>query len=288
MTSLYLAAIFAALLVWKKTRDFAIVFIPWVIYALVYDSMRYYPNYQVNPIDTGGVYDAEKGLFGINVSIDDVKLAASVCQGSAEAIWESGRLIPSEYFAIHHNDIADFMAGIFYLCWIPVPAFFALWLYFKKERALCIRFSWAFLLVNLIGFVGYYIHPASPPWYIMQKGFLALTGTPGNTAGLARWDALTGFNIFAGMYSKNSNVFAAIPSLHASYMVVATLYAIIGRRRWYTTLLFAFICVGIWCTAVYTGHHYVIDVILGILTAILGVILFEILWASCFKRFVKE
>jgi hypothetical protein len=44
MTSLYLVAIFAILFAFKKTRDFTICFLPWMIYAVAYDSMRFYPN----------------------------------------------------------------------------------------------------------------------------------------------------------------------------------------------------------------------------------------------------
>ena len=32
---------------------------------------------------------------------------------------------------------------------------------------------------------------------------------------------------------------------------------------------------GIWFTAVYTGHHYVIDVLLGIAVAIVGIFVLE-------------
>ena len=40
-------------------------------------------------------------------------------------------------------------------------------------------------------------------------------------------------------------------------------------------LCFAIICVGIWCTAVYSGHHYIIDVLLGIATTLIGIFLLE-------------
>ena len=39
----------------------------------------------------------------------------------------------------------------------------------------------------------------------------------------------------------------------------------------------AVITLGIWFTAVYTSHHYIIDVALGILCAITGYLLFEYL-----------
>lgn len=198
----------------------------------------------------------------------------------AAAIVRDRALIPSEYFAIHHTPTADFMAGIFYLCWVPVPIGFAIYLYATRRRHWFLRFSWAFLLVNWLGFVGYYIHPAAPPWYAMHYGFTPILHTPGNVAGLGRWDAMTGLPVFHALYGKNANVFAAVPSLHAAYMLVTTIYAAMSRQRRYVTGGFAFICVGIWWTAVYTGHHYIIDVLLGILTALAGVCLWE--WAYRF------
>jgi len=94
-------------------------------------------------------------------------------------------------------------------------------------------------------------------------------------AGLGRFDELLGITVFQGIYGRNSNVFAAVPSLHAAYMVVALAYAIKGKCSRWITIPFAIIMVGIWCTAVYSGHHYIIDVLLGIVCALLGIFLFE-------------
>ena len=74
------------------------------------------------------------------------------------------------------------MAGLFYLCWVPVPLAFALCLYFRGRYSVYLRFSIAFLVVNLIGFCGYYIHPAAPPWYALDYGFTPVLHTPGNMA----------------------------------------------------------------------------------------------------------
>ena len=255
MFSIYIIILYAALVAVKPTRKLALALTPWLVFACSYDWMRLLPNYEVNPIDVRGLYDAEKALFGI---------------GSGAA-----REIPGEYFAAHHCAPADFMAGVFYLCWVPVPLGFALYLYFKGDRRNYLRFSLAFLLVNLLGFCGYYIHPAAPPWYAMNYGFEAVTGTPGNVAGLGRFDAMTGLGIFHSLYGKNANVFAAVPSLHAAYMLIATVYAVVSRQRKGTIAVFAFICLGIWWTAVYSGHHYIIDVLLGIATTIVGIAVLE-------------
>jgi membrane-associated phospholipid phosphatase len=255
MFSFYLIFIFAVLLVVKPTRKIALALVPWLIFACSYDWMRLLPNYEVNSIDVKGLYDTEKSLFGIS-------------SGGVT-------MIPGEFFAAHNCGFADFMAGLFYLCWVPVPIGFGLWLYFKGYRKHYLHFAIAFLFVNILGFCGYYIHPAAPPWYAMNYGFQPILNTPGNVAGLGRFDLMTGIPVFHGLYGKNANVFAAIPSLHAAYMLITTIYAVISRRSKITIAIFAFITVGIWCTAVYTGHHYIIDVLLGIGVAIVGVFLLE-------------
>ena len=65
MFSIYLIILLVVLMAWKKTRNFAIYFLPWFLFGIIYDSMRLYPNYKVNSIDVVHLYEAEKYLFGI-------------------------------------------------------------------------------------------------------------------------------------------------------------------------------------------------------------------------------
>ena len=270
MFSIKLIIIWAILVAVKPTRKFALALTPWLVFACSYDGMRLLPNYEVNPIDTRGIYEAEKSLFGIGTT--------------------AGTLIPGEWFNLHNCAFADFMAGFFYLCWVPVPLGFAIYLYLKGKREMYLRFSLAFLFVNLVGFVGYYIHPAAPPWYVIEHGFTPVLNTPGSVAGLGRFDALVGAPVFHSIYCNNSNVFAAVPSLHAAYMLVATIYAVISRQNKFCIGIFAFICMGIWWTAVYSTHHYIIDVLLGILTTIVALLILErlLLRAEWAKRFMAR
>lgn len=270
MFSIKLIIIWAILVAVKPIRKFALALTPWLVFACSYDGMRLLPNYEVNPIDTRGIYEAEKSLFGIGTA--------------------AGTLIPGEWFNLHNCAFADFMAGFFYLCWVPVPLGFAIYLYLKGKREMYLRFSLAFLFVNLVGFVGYYIHPAAPPWYVVEHGFTPVLNTPGSVAGLGRFDSLVGAPVFHSIYCNNSNVFAAVPSLHAAYMLVATIYAIISRQNKLCIGIFAFICMGIWWTAVYSTHHYIIDVLLGILTTIVALLILErlLLRAEWAKRFMAQ
>ncbi|MCR4920399.1 MAG: phosphatase PAP2 family protein [Bacteroidaceae bacterium] len=238
-----------------QSRRLSYALLPFVLFAISYDWMRVCPNYMVNPIDVQPLYETEKAIFGIPS--------------------EAGTLTPNEYFLQHHWPLLDFMSGLFYLCWVPVPLAFCIGLFLVGKRRLSLRFSIAFLLANWLGFAGYYIHPAAPPWYVMHHGFEPVLDTMGEVAGLGRFDDLVGVGIFHSIYCHSSNVFAALPSLHSAYVPVAFLYALIGGcRRWVKWLL-AIVSMGIWWSAVYTSHHYVIDVILGIFTAGLAVALLE-------------
>lgn len=253
-----------------QTKKLVIALMPFVVFAVSYDWMNICPNYKVNPIDVQGLYEAEKSLFGITTT--------------------SGVLTPNEYFNIHNCSFMDFWAGVFYLCWVPVPILFGLSLYFTKQRAVYLRFALVFLFVNLIGFCGYYIHPAAPPWYVMKYGFEPILNTPGDVAGLGRFDAMTGLGIFDFLYSRNSNVFAAVPSLHSAYMVIAFYYSLKAQYPNWLRFIFGVIMFGIWFTAIYSAHHYVIDAILGAGCAVLGIFLFEkvLLKWSPFNRFIQR
>lgn len=268
MFSIKLIILWAILVAIKPTRKIALALTPWLVFACSYDGMRLLPNYEVNPIDTRGIYETEKSLFGISTA--------------------TGTLIPGEWFNLHNCALADLMAGFFYLCWVPVPLGFAIYLYLKGQREMYLRFSLAFLFVNLVGFVGYYIHPAAPPWYVIEHGFTPILNTPGSVAGLDRFDQLVGVPVFHSIYCNNSNVFAAVPSLHAAYMLVTTIYAVISRQSKLCIGVFAFICAGIWWTAVYSTHHYIIDVMLGILTTIVALLILErlLLSTKAAKRFM--
>ncbi len=144
-------------------------------------------------------------------------------------------------------------------------------------------FAFTFLLVNLIGFVIYYLYPAAPPWYSQLYGFEFIANTPGNTAGLSRFDSFFDVGIFKSIYSKSSNVFAAMPSLHSSYPLIALYYAVKSKISLPLTIIIGITMPGIWFAAVYTSHHYVLDVLAGISCAIVGIILVNMFVA---KRFI--
>jgi hypothetical protein len=268
---LWLALLIAMLFfVTGVTRRLVVALLPFIVFGISYDWMNIVHNYEVNTVDIEGIYNTEKSLFGITT--------------------EAGVLTPNEFFALHTSKIMDFLGGVFYLCWVPVPIMFGLWLYFNRQEKAYLHFSLVFLFVNLIGFAGYYIHPAAPPWYVANYGFDFILGTPGNTAGLGAFDQMTGLGIFNGLYGRNSNVFAAVPSLHSAYTLVAFIYSLRSRTPNWMRVALAIITLGIWFTAVYTSHHYLIDVTLGITCALVGFVIFEfvLMRFNSFYRFISR
>jgi inositol phosphorylceramide synthase catalytic subunit len=250
------------------TRRFILGFTVFVVFWVLFDSMKAFPNYRYNTVHIESIYRLEKRLFGV---------------GSGQ-----GRLTPNEYWLAHQYTALDILSGCFYLCWIPLPLAFAGYLFYANKEAF-FRFALSFLIVNLVGFVVYYVCPAAPPWYVEQYGFAFNPHTPGNTAGLGRWDAYFHVHVFAGLYAKSSNVFAAMPSLHSAYPLTVLYYGIRYRMRWWNAL-FALIMVGIWFAAVYASHHYVLDVLAGIGCGVAGIVLFNYLFGNVewFTRLVRR
>jgi hypothetical protein len=237
----------------KFSRKFILGFSIFIVYWIIFDFMKAFPNYEYHSVSTSALYNLEKSFFGIH---------------------SNGMILtPNEYLKNHTHAYVDVISGIFYLLWIPVPLFFAGYLFFK-DRLQFVYFSSTFVLVNFIGFVIYYLYPAAPPWYIQLHGFNFIAHTPGNTGGLGRFDTQVGIPIFKSIYSKSSNVFAAMPSLHSSYPVIVLFYGL-KNRLGAVNIFFTIVMLGIWFTAIYTSHHYVLDVLAGICCACIGIFMFN-------------
>jgi hypothetical protein len=237
------------------SRKFILGFSIFIFYWVIFDYMKAFPNYNYNTVHIADLYNFEKHLFGINLD---------------------GKLVtPNEYLNVKGTTFLNVITGLFYLCWIPVPLSFAAYLFFKNKRQF-LYFALTFLFVNLLGFVVYYLYPAAPPWYVEYHGFTFQPLTVGNTGGLAKFDAYFHINLFKSIYAKGSNVFAAMPSLHSAYPVIVLYYGL-KNRLGFVNILFFIVVIGIWFTAVYASHHYVLDVLAGITCATIGISLFNLM-----------
>ncbi|MFK7808657.1 MAG: phosphatase PAP2 family protein [Saprospiraceae bacterium] len=272
--SLFFFGVSALFFASEYTRKLVYAFGFILLYWFIFDSIRLFPNYEVNPLHIAEPYLAEKAWFGIETA--------------------QGVLTPNEYWAQHRHIILSTYTAIIYLAWIPVPLAFSLYHFFKGKRHIVIHYLFTFLLVSQLGLLFQFIYPAAPPWYVAEYGFEAIFNTPGNPGALIEVDQYYGISLFEGMYDMNGNVFAAIPSLHCAFPIILLYFAAAKKLKGWLALAIIMM-VSTWFAAVYTNHHYVIDVILGISTGALAVSIYHFIvrktrvydWLNRYARFVS-
>jgi membrane-associated phospholipid phosphatase len=114
-----------------------------------------------------------------------------------------------------------------------------------------------FMIAMLLALVGYALFPTAPPALMPEWGF---TDAISQFLGVAHVDS-------SGATSAFVNVYAAVPSMHVCFSVMAGWsMASLVRRRW---ARIAWRLYPLWITfvVVATGNHYFTDVFLGALTA---------------------
>jgi inositol phosphorylceramide synthase catalytic subunit len=241
-----------------QSRRLARIALPFLLWAAVYDSMRWYEDYIRSPvIHIREPYAFDLRFFGIR---------------------ENGNVLtPNEWLQRHTHPVLDLFCGLSYtpFLFIGESIVLALYLHAKGQPRLAERFTWVFVWTNFVGFTVYYLYPAAPPWYAATHGFVADLAVHASPAGAIRFDQLVGLPIFQGFYGKSADVFGAIPSLHVAYPLLALLYGFrLPRFRVFAIAYLALICF----SAVYLDHHYILDVLLGFLDALLVMAAFRALF----------
>jgi membrane-associated phospholipid phosphatase len=235
------AAFIVLALVGPRLRRLSFRALPFFLTGVAYDNQRFFKHLR-GTIHTGDLYEAERRLFGVTTA--------------------SGRVTLPELLATRTHPVLDFVCGLAYLVYVFQYIGITFYLFFRDEPRMS-RMAWGFLLINLLGMATYLLYPAAPPWYIMEHGTgPAIEGVAASAAGAARFDALLGITYFQHFYARSTNVFGAMPSLHAAYPALATLVTATRGRAWLVgTGLFALLVA---FSALYLQHHYLLDVLLGI------------------------
>lgn len=229
----------------EKSRLFLKTFFPFILTGVLFDSMRYFYVALVDGrVHAAGPYLLERAWFGV------------------------GGRTPNEIFLERHWTVLDVACGFGYLTYVAEYIFLAMLLFARGHSGRAETFALCFLVVNLMGWVTYFAYPAAPPWYVAQYGFgpVQMDVRPDAAAAL-RFDALLGTHVFHQLYGRAFATFGAIPSLHVAYPFIAAILAFrMPELRWarLPAILF-FLLISL--SAVYLQHHYVIDVLLGMLYA---------------------
>jgi hypothetical protein len=130
------------------------------------------------------------------------------------------------------------------------------------------------LLLSYAGLLTFIVYPSAPPWYAGETGVIP------NVQRIAQrgWDALD-LRIAGDLISKAQggvNDFAAVPSLHAAFTAMLTVFVWTKLRRTGRILMVVY-TLAMALSLIYGGEHYVFDILIGYLY-VAAVVLFANWW----------
>lgn len=157
----------------------------------------------------------------------------------------------------------DYFATFFYMSHfiVPMMVLFTFWI---KSRDSFKKYSLALILLSYSAFVTYIFFPAMPPWMASDLGFIPHVYKIMDKvfANFPNPIDLPTVYQFVG-----ANLVAAVPSLHAAYPVLTLLFVL--RSIKLLGLIVIPYVLGVWLSIVYLGEHYVFDIVIGVLYAVL-------------------
>jgi membrane-associated phospholipid phosphatase len=146
-------------------------------------------------------------------------------------------------------------ANIFYLAGhLPVLIAVAVWLYWKHPRDYRL-FRTAFLISAVIGLCVYISFPVAPPRYL--PGFVDTL-------------KVSGLDLDGSATGLFYNPYAAMPSLHVGWALLAGTALAWHARAWWLKVIGAALPVAMTCVVLMTANHYLLDVLAGMLVALVS------------------
>jgi len=216
---------------------------PFIAILLVYDLLRGYADGLLFPAHELPQIKLENALFGT----------------PAPTVW-----LQSHMWHPDHLHWWDYAAWFVYLTHFLATLIAAavLWTFAHSRFA---RYATMVCALAVVGFLTYVLFPAVPPWMAAQNGNL---GESNRIVPIAWKHIPIGhFNTLFEQGVHYANNVAAIPSLHAGYALLLSLYLWRLVPRWARPLLAVYPLAMTWAL-VYTGEHYVVDCVLGWIYAV--------------------
>jgi membrane-associated phospholipid phosphatase len=226
-----------AALILGRARLFLADWIPFLVLVLSYEYLR--------------------GLGGrLGMPIHDVtSLERLISFGQVPTL-----VLQHAFYHQGHVNWYDVAGTMFYFLHFAFPLGLG-YLFWIIDRHTFLRFSRALIAMSFAAFVFYLFLPVAPPWKAVPGVFKIIDHT------LPSFTDIPGLPVPATIYHwLTPNQYAAMPSLHAAYPFLGSLFALRlwGSRAWLTLVYTA--CV--WLSIVYLGEHYVVDIIGGVVFAL--------------------
>lgn len=215
---------------------------PLAAILLIYDLLRGYADGLLFPAHVLPQIHADQWIFG-----------------TVPTVWLQDHL----WHGANHLHWWDYATWLIYLSHFVATLIVAasLWLWAHDKFA---RYAQMVCVLALMGFATYVLYPAVPPWMASGEAYIDHTQ---RIVGVV-WAQIP-IGHFSGMFQKGqryANNVAAMPSLHAAYSMLITLYLWPLAPRWCRVPLVLY-PLAMMFALVYSAEHYVIDCLVGWLYA---------------------
>lgn len=179
----------------------------------------------------------------------------------------------------------DLLAVLVYGLHFVFPLVFAFMLWIgRKDRFW--QFTIGLLVMSYLGFAGFLLYPAAPPWLAQQWGYIQDLHNPFDQAfkvlAPRRYD---NFDTMTLWTLRSPNPVAAMPSLHAAYPWFVLLFAL--KFYGWRGGIFLIYNAMVWFSVVYLGHHWVIDILAGMVLATVCFLAIQVVWPRLERRIVN-
>jgi membrane-associated phospholipid phosphatase len=236
---LWLATIaWRSYLPWKQHLLFLRDWLPIALLLVAYNISRGYADDLFVPHVTAMI-DADEALAG----------------GHVPTVWLQQHLYHAGQ--VQWWEVAVSLVYVSHFLTVPTVAVI-LWL---RDRFQWARYMRRWFTLSVAGLITYFLYPAAPPWWAAEHGFI----DPVVRISTAGWNLIglhSAGNSLNALQVEASNPVAAMPSLHTAYALMAVAFFLpVVRKRWWPLLLAYPLAMTF--TLVYSGEHYVIDVLVG-------------------------
>lgn len=180
--------------------------------------------------------------------------------GTVPTVWLQQHFLSHE--RVHAWQVVP---SVVYLSHFVLPFAVAAWLW-ARDHPRFVAYTERFVGLSFLGVATYILFPWAPPWMASARGKLPPLERSVNDGWL-----YVHFNFANHVFHEGQatvNLTAALPSLHAAYTMMIALF-FWRRARWWTRVALVVYPLLMAFTLVYGAEHYVVDILLGWIYAVL-------------------
>ena len=228
----------------RKLFRVVLDWLPFTAVLMVYDISRGLATSVDMPLHESDIVTAEKWLFG----------------GNIPTVWLQDHFYDPG--VVHWYDAAATLVYTTHFLATPVLAA-VLWI---RNRQLWVAYISRVIALAFAGLVTYVLFPEAPPWMAARDHLI----DPVSRLSARGWIWLHAGNVhelLENAQADGSNPVAAMPSLHTAFATLVALFLVARIRSRLRYLLWLYPA-AMGTVLVYTGEHYVLDILAGVAYAL--------------------